>query len=150
MKSVYSTPRATHQGPDQAVGYAGERFIVNILKTEIEDFNEIEHWTSKLRRHANLSPYGKAEDTDLEYQDSTGCFSRLLRTWTDGEVPNWLEEACMPGTTTRPKYWLEVKTTPGNCETVFFVSAHQYELVSLRALSSAFSYFCTVLLLNCY
>jgi len=149
-KSVDSTPRATHRGPDQVVGYAGERFIVKILKTEIEDFVETKHWTSKLRRHANVSPYGKAEITDLEYQDRTGCFSRLLRTWADGKVPNWLEEACMSGTTTRPKYWLEVKTTPGNCETVFFVSTHQYELVSFQALSSAFFYFCKVLCLNCY
>ncbi|PMD49112.1 uncharacterized protein K444DRAFT_671112 [Hyaloscypha bicolor E] len=36
-KSVDSTPRATHRGRDQAVGYAGEGFIVNILKTKIED-----------------------------------------------------------------------------------------------------------------
>lgn len=149
-KSVSSTPRATHRGPDQAVGYAGERFIVEILKTEIEDFDEAKHWTSKLRQRASIPPYGKAEITDLAYQDKAGCFSRLLRTWTDGEVPNWLEEACMSGTATRPKYWLEVKTTPGNCETVFFVSTHQYELVSFRALSSAFFYFCKVLCLSCY
>jgi hypothetical protein len=150
QKSVGSTPRATHRGPDQAVGFAGEQFIVKILKTEIKDFDETQHWTSGLRRLSKILPYGKAEITDLEYQDDTGCFSRLLRTWTDGEIPNWLEEACMPGTITRPNYWLEVKTTPGKCETVFFVSKHQYDLVSFRALSSAFFYFCKVLCLNCY
>lgn len=148
-ESINSTPRGTHAGPE-AVGYAGEQFIVDILKTEIEDFDEAKHWTSKLRRHAKISPYLGEEITDLEYQDRTGCFSRLLRTWTKGEVPNWLEEACMSGPKTRPNYRLEVKTTPGKCETVIFVSPHQYQLVSFRDLSSACFCFCKALCLNYY
>jgi hypothetical protein len=147
-RSTDSTPRMTHQGPDPRVGYAGEQFIVNLLNTKIEDFDETKHWTSKLRRYANLPPLGRGEITDLEYQDKTGCFSRLLRTWIEGEVPKWLEKACMSETATRPKYWLEVKTTPGKCETVFFVSPHQYEWVSFRVLSSAFFYFCKLLCLQ--
>ncbi|KAE8443772.1 hypothetical protein EG329_001366 [Mollisiaceae sp. DMI_Dod_QoI] len=128
-KSAHSTPRTSHGGPNPEVGFAGEQFIVNILKKELEDFDGIKNWTSKLRKRAHLPPLGGEEETDLEYQDSTGCFSRLLRTWTDGKIPNWLEEACKSETKIRPKYWLEVKTTPGHCETVFFVSPHQYELM---------------------
>jgi hypothetical protein len=130
-----SPPRAVHRGPDSEVGFLGEQYIVKVLKQRIDDFDENVHWTSKLRRYANIPSYNNAEVTDLEYQDRNGYLSRLLRSWTNGDVPDWLEQACIRGNTTWPKYWLEVKTTTGSCETPFFITTHQHQLVS----SSIFS-----------
>jgi hypothetical protein len=125
-----SPSHTTHQGPDSKLGFLGEQYIVEFLKHHIDDFDENIHWASKLRCWAGLPSYGKSEDTDIEYQDTNGSLSKLLSSWARGGVPNWLEEACMPGTRTRPKYWLEVKTTKGSCETPFFVTEHQHALVS--------------------
>lgn len=133
---TYQTPRGgRHGGPDTELGYLGEKFIVEMLKDKLLDFDKETHWTSKLRRYENspeLPNYNKSEETDVTYPDTHGYLSRLLRSMTQGQVPSWLEDACAPECAARPTYWIEVKTTAGSCKTPFFVSEHQYDLVGLE------------------
>jgi len=118
---------------DFAIGFLGEQYIVTILKDKVPGFNEHFHWTSTLREYAGLPPYPYREMTDLTFPDNDGHLSRLLLSWSrGGMVPGWLVTANMPGPMVRPTFWLEVKTTPGVCETPFYVSNSQYRLVSHR------------------
>lgn len=122
-------------GPDVELGYLGEKFVVEILKKNILDFDEEKHWTSKLRKYENspdLSDFHGSETADITYPDSYGYLSILLKSITQGQVPSWLEDACTPECTARPTYYLEVKTTAGSCKTNFFVSEHQYDLVGFQ------------------
>jgi hypothetical protein len=113
------------------IGFDGEQFVVGALKKHLSDFDELSHWTSRLRFYAGFPAYEKSEVTDLTYPDTHGAFSKFILEQASGSVPDWLERSCAPGAK-RPTYALEVKTTTGACETPFIISRNQYGIVSGR------------------
>jgi hypothetical protein len=116
---------------DFAIGFLGEQYIVTILKDKLRSFREDLHWTSTLREYAGLPLYPYREVTDITFPDNDGHLSQLLLSWSHGAtIPDWLLLAAVPVPMVRPTFWLEVKTTPGMCETPFYVSNAQYKHVS--------------------
>lgn len=61
------------------------------------------------------------EDSDIVYDDEAGTLTNVL-------VRRKLLADKYMGQ--RPRYYIEVKTTPGSCDTPFFMSHTQYEKVS--------------------
>jgi hypothetical protein len=89
-------------------------------------FSPEEHWTSTLRSYArdfedfkDLPDYCHREISDITYDDAEagGEMTRWLigRGYEQGE--KWLEKP--------PKYFIEVKTTTGECKDVFYMSINQ-------------------------
>lgn len=63
------------------------------------------------------------ETADLTYEDTNGDLTALLIDDGYFDSEEW-EDA-------RPKYYIEVKTTTGPCDTPFYMSKHQYQRVRL-------------------
>lgn len=87
------------------------------------------NWQSRIRTYARAHPdyasleeWTRSETADLVYEDAEGILTRKLADWGYLEYQEWRDA--------RPKYYLEVKTTTGPCETPFYASGKQYRLVS--------------------
>ncbi|RYP57689.1 hypothetical protein DL769_009334 [Monosporascus sp. CRB-8-3] len=112
---------------DKMVGAAGELFVFELLASltpSLPGFSR-ENWRSTIRRYATQHPeyadmcgWAGAETSDLEYQDEAG-------TLTDALVRHGFLADEYRGR--RPRYYIEVKTTPGPCDAPFFMSHAQYE-----------------------
>ncbi|RYP73467.1 hypothetical protein DL771_003639 [Monosporascus sp. 5C6A] len=112
---------------DKMVGAAGELFVFEILASlapSLPGFSR-ENWRSTIRRYATVHPeyadmcsWVGAETSDLEYEDEAG-------TLTDALVR--CEFLADEHRGRRPRYYIEVKTTPGPCDAPFFMSHAQYE-----------------------
>ncbi|RYP79019.1 hypothetical protein DL770_006764 [Monosporascus sp. CRB-9-2] len=112
---------------DKMVGAAGELFVFEILTSltpSLPGFSR-ENWRSTIRRYATEHPeyadmcsWVGVETSDLEYEDEAG-------TLTDALVRH--EFLADEHRGRRPRYYIEVKTTPGPCDAPFFMSHAQYE-----------------------
>ena len=88
------------------------------------------NWTSTIKNRVLIHPDysdrgpwpGQREISDLRFNDTTSLLTRYLINggYLDGDI--W------SGAT--PEYFIEVKTTTGECGDRFFMSSNQYILVS--------------------
>ena len=88
------------------------------------------NWTSTIKNRVLIHPDysdrgpwpGQREISDLRFNDTTSLLTRYLINggYLDGDI--W------SGAT--PEYFIEVKTTTGECRDRFFMSSNQYRLVS--------------------
>jgi len=125
---------ATSIERDCKVGAAGELFVYELLSSLLEDFGP-QCWQSTMRRlvtgpvghadHANIEPWtGAAQDetTDIVYTDVSGAFTRLLVNNDYLDAGTWTNRQGV-------HYFIEVKSTFGQCAVPFFMSDRQYNLV---------------------
>ncbi|KAJ6438742.1 hypothetical protein O9K51_08143 [Purpureocillium lavendulum] len=126
---------ATSIERDCKVGAAGELFVYELLSSLLEDFGP-QCWQSTMRRlvtgslghadHANIGPWaGAAQDetTDIVYTDTSGAFTRLLVTNEYLDAGTWANRQDV-------RYYIEVKSTFGECAVPFFMSDRQYNLMT--------------------
>jgi hypothetical protein len=103
----------------------------------------LQHWQSSIRHlvrahdsYAHVTRQGGREIADIVFKDTDNTLAKELRTNVLGDdfenwCPDWLANF---NETTEPAEWLfEIKTTTGPCETDFFMSNTQYDL--MRSLS---------------
>ncbi|RYP09924.1 hypothetical protein DL764_000966 [Monosporascus ibericus] len=112
---------------DKMVGAAGELFVFEILASltpSLAGFSR-ENWRSTIRRYATEHPeyadmcsWVGTETSDLEYVDEAGTLTNALL--QHGFLTDEYRGR-------RPRYYIEVKTTPGPCDAPFFMSHAQYE-----------------------
>ncbi|OAA54856.1 ATPase-like, ATP-binding domain protein [Cordyceps fumosorosea ARSEF 2679] len=112
---------------DKRVGAAGELYVYELLFKENLPGWGRDNWQSRIRTYARAHPdyalleaWTRSETSDLVYDDSQGHLTEKLINWGYLEAEKW-QHAC-------PKYYLEVKTTTGPCETPFYASGKQYRL----------------------
>ncbi|KIW13179.1 hypothetical protein PV08_08366 [Exophiala spinifera] len=119
------------------MGAAGELYVFELFKAwGVTDFG-IDNWQSSIRHHVNVLPEYAAEaawhgreQSDIMYEGSCAQLRRLLRKKTIFPCPGWL---CSETSSTPVNYHIEVKTTSGSCNTPFFISNKQYELMETNA-----------------
>jgi hypothetical protein len=85
-------------------------------------------WRSMIRKeviihpkYANMGPWTKRETSDLVYKDNRSSLTTLLI------VSGYLDVGIWAGA--KPEYYIEVKTTTGECNDRFFMSGNQYKMV---------------------
>ncbi|KAL4881114.1 hypothetical protein BJY04DRAFT_218629 [Aspergillus karnatakaensis] len=109
---------------DIKIGAAGELFVFEILlRQELLNFDRT-NWRSTIRKHVSshpdyqdLTPWNGVETADIVYHDSTSSLTSTLI--NAGHLNGrWAEST--------PKYFIEVKTTTGECDSAFFMSRAQY------------------------
>jgi Domain of unknown function (DUF3883) len=71
--------------------------------------------------YANISPWNSYETTDIVYEDSAGILTSLLC------QKGYLERSKWDGRSLT--YYIEVKTTIGRCETPFYCSQNQFDMM---------------------
>ncbi|RSL61952.1 hypothetical protein CEP54_005994 [Fusarium duplospermum] len=115
---------------DRKIGAAGELYVFELLKNlspGIPGFS-LENWRSTIRRYASAHPdytnignWNHRETSDFEYDDSEGALTELMidNGYLDRDI--WENK--------KPRYYLEVKTTTGPCESPFYMSKGQYRLM---------------------
>ncbi|KAI1651515.1 uncharacterized protein F4817DRAFT_356018 [Daldinia loculata] len=111
---------------DKKVGAAGELFVYELLSSmnpALRGFTRA-NWTSTIRKfvtvhpeYADMGGWSGIETSDLEYQDYSSKLTAIL-------ISKGLLSSSWRGS--RPKYYIEVKTTPGGRDTPFFMSDAQY------------------------
>lgn len=99
-----------------------------MLKRHLAEF-DLPNWQSGIRRYANILPqyagleaWPKPETSDIVYDDKSGALTRAMISLGLLEADNWNGK--------KPKYYIEVKCTTGDCDTPFIVSQKQVDLVS--------------------
>ncbi|KAH8586657.1 hypothetical protein B0O99DRAFT_585566 [Bisporella sp. PMI_857] len=107
------------------IGAAGELLIFELLLgLSLPGFSEIS-WESTIRtevrvhdRYRNLEFLTRRETADITYNDIDGVLTKLFieKRYLDRET--WENS--------RPKYYLEVKTTTKDCSEQFYMSGSQY------------------------
>ena len=87
------------------------------------------NWQSTIRRYVtihtdytDMAAWNRRETADLIYPDTTGHLTDTLIGCGYLDHDEWHGA--------RPKYYIEVKTTTGPCDTPFYMSGNQYRLVS--------------------
>jgi hypothetical protein len=98
-----------------------------------------ENWQSTIRTYVRAHPQYSGierwpfrETADLVYNDEQGRLTEVLIDSGYLARDEWQQA--------RPRYFLEVKTTTGECDMPFYMSGNQYRLVSPN-FSSLFFYF---------
>jgi hypothetical protein len=76
-------------------------------------------------------PWTGRETADITYHDSDGILTKLLVDKGYLDTSPWLGRP--------PRYYLEVKSTTGDCDNAFYMSKYQYERVTCN--NSSFSSF---------
>lgn len=133
---------------DKRVGAAGELFVFELLSSlnpSLRGFTQ-DNWTSTIRKYAkdhpdyaNMAVWSGIETSDLEYKDNDGTLTEALI--YKGHLRNrWRNR--------RPKYYIEVKTTPGPWDMPFFMSNAQYH--KMRRLSTDDSIYVIFRVFNLY
>ncbi|RGP71734.1 hypothetical protein FLONG3_7038 [Fusarium longipes] len=123
---------SSQQERDKKIGAAGELYASQLVfellsKLKLPNWGR-ENWQSTIRTYAtahpdyaDLSQWSSLETADLIHVDSLG------------QLTDTLIEACIltgdEWSGKRPRYYLEVKTTTGPCETPFYMSGNQYRLM---------------------
>ncbi|RHZ43626.1 uncharacterized protein CDV56_101060 [Aspergillus thermomutatus] len=110
---------------DIKIGAAGELFVFELLSSsDLPGFNR-GNWRSNIRRHVSvhpdyhdLAPWSGVETADLVYRDTRSTLTTIL---IDA---GYLSHARWCGA--NPTYYIEVKTTTGECDSAFFMSKSQY------------------------
>ncbi|KAI1758820.1 hypothetical protein GGR53DRAFT_471962 [Hypoxylon sp. FL1150] len=137
-----------HLQRDFKVGAAGELFVFELLSAmdpSLRDFTR-SNWRSTMRKYAtahpdyvDMSSWTGIETSDLEYEDKDGALTEVLI--AKGYLQNtWRAR--------RPKFYIEVKTTPGSWNTPFYMSHAQYG--KMRSLSTANSIYVIFRVFNLY
>ncbi|KUL86125.1 hypothetical protein ZTR_07715 [Talaromyces verruculosus] len=112
---------------DKKIGAAGELFVFEILSrlTPVLPGFSRDNWQSTIRHYvsihdeyADLTPWVGRETADITYHDSDGILTNLLVDKGYLAASPWLGR--------RPRYFLEVKATTGDCDSAFYMSKHQY------------------------
>ncbi|KAI0850576.1 hypothetical protein F5Y00DRAFT_232702 [Daldinia vernicosa] len=111
---------------DKKVGAAGELFVYELLSSmnpALRGFTRA-NWTSTIRKYVTVHPdyadmgsWSGIETSDIEYKDDNNKLTEVL-------ISKGLLSSEWRGS--RPKYYIEVKTTPGGRDTPFFMSDAQY------------------------
>ena len=124
--SRFSVRNDAQRVQDFSIGFQGELFVFELLKSHLPSFAE-DNWTSGLRQYArahpdyaNISDYTAREKSDITYDDSEGSLTQLFLDKGLAEVASWLAAP--------PKYYLEVKTTTEEYYAPFYISKGQYKL----------------------
>jgi hypothetical protein len=95
------------------------------------------NWRSTIRgelststHFANMQSWIGRETADIVYKDQTGELTRYLRNHSEGIFPHQIpEDWDFPA---HPiEYYLEVKSTTGQCGSRFYMSGGQYKRVSI-------------------
>ncbi|KAL9610942.1 MAG: hypothetical protein Q9167_004384 [Letrouitia subvulpina] len=108
------------------IGFLGELFVVSILTKFVPGFRPSSHWTSRLRKRAqvcsgfeDISAYEEVEVADITYHDEHGKLARWLHQQGYNDALNWVDGGMT--------FYLEVKTTIRECTIPFIMSAGQIE-----------------------
>ncbi|KAK4167849.1 hypothetical protein QBC43DRAFT_285162 [Cladorrhinum sp. PSN259] len=113
-------------GPDRArreeIGYAGEKYIFELLKRHGIPGWSAQNWTSKFRgREYEAFTDWEGDYADFTYPDQEGHMRGLVAS-QGALLPHWQHGAT---------YHLEVKSTTGNCENMVHVSPDQVRKMRL-------------------
>ncbi|KAF2023097.1 hypothetical protein EK21DRAFT_12273, partial [Setomelanomma holmii] len=117
---------------DRRIGAAGEAYVFEILSgLNLPGFGKA-NWCSTIRHllsgstyYADLEAWIGRETADIVYTDRTGHLTQYLRNNCDGGFP---EISSTRNFALAPlDYYLEVKTTTGQCGTRFYMSGKQYK-----------------------
>ncbi|KAK4198575.1 hypothetical protein QBC40DRAFT_178509 [Triangularia verruculosa] len=123
--STGRTPLGNRGTYNEEVGYLGEKYIFELFgkKHDLPNWSGEQNWTSSLRSlHDMFSPFDQDRDhADFTYHDTAGAMAEALR-----QEGVRVRQHCSTDTT----YHIEVKSTPGRCETVFGVSVNQTRLMN--------------------
>jgi hypothetical protein len=92
------------------------------------------NWESRIRKYVtahenyqDMEAWKGQENADIMYDDVRGEFTKLL-------IDNGYLDRKVWANATPPTYWLEVKSTIGECDGTFFVGPTQYEEVCDKAI----------------
>ncbi|KAL4796623.1 hypothetical protein BDV19DRAFT_398235 [Aspergillus venezuelensis] len=112
---------------DTLIGAAGELFVfetLSCLNPRLPGFSK-ENWQSTIRKHINIhedytdmEPWNGRETADITYNDTEGTLTSVL-------IEKGYLDATWTGT--KPRFYLEVKTTTHSYDEPFFMSKHQFE-----------------------
>ncbi|KAI1773105.1 hypothetical protein F4818DRAFT_443468 [Hypoxylon cercidicola] len=133
---------------DRRVGAAGELFVFELLgalNPSLRGFTR-DNWRSTIRKYvtehpdyADMGGWTGIETSDLEYEDRDGTLTEALV--HKGHLQaRWR--------TRRPKYYIEVKATPGHWDNAFFMSHAQHE--KMRSFSTDDSVYVIFRVFNLY
>jgi len=88
-----------------------------------------QNWQSTIRdyvtshpEYSDLHPWNGRETADITYEDQDGALTRLLI--DKGYLASEIWDGALVN------YYIEVKTSTMACETPFYLSKHQYKMVS--------------------
>lgn len=119
------------------IGAAGELYVFERLKQlDLPDFS-MDNWRSRIRKYVAVHPdyaemtnWDGRETADIVYRDRSGKLQEWLRRVSCNEFPRLVEDDSRPATVGRT-YYLEVKTTTlADCDTEFYMSQGEYELMT--------------------
>ncbi|KAK7756612.1 hypothetical protein SLS62_001449 [Diatrype stigma] len=126
---------------DQKVGAAGELFVFELLSSlspPLSGFTR-DNWKSTIRGFASVHPdytdidgWSGTETADIVYDDEQGTLTEILM--GKGVLTAEYRGRC-------PRYYIEVKTTPGSWDTPFFMSHSQYQKVNRTPRGVSLRYF---------
>ncbi|XEU94732.1 hypothetical protein FSHL1_000016 [Fusarium sambucinum] len=126
---VMSRFRSTNQlERDKKVGAAGELYVFELLSgLNMPNWNRA-NWQSTIRSYVtihpdytNLQAWRGNETADLVYVDAEGHLTNTLIGCGYLDHDEWHRA--------RPRYYIEVKTTTGPCNTAFYMSGKQHQLM---------------------
>ncbi|KAH6672846.1 hypothetical protein B0J14DRAFT_667527 [Halenospora varia] len=113
---------------DTKIGAAGELFVFEILSTLGLPWFDWPNWESTIRglvaihpRYTGMDNWPGRETPDITYDDRSGVLTAILI------AKGYLEEQVWRNA--RPKYFMEVKTTTGECGDRLYISSNQYQLM---------------------
>ena len=91
------------------------------------------NWQSTIRKYVTVHPeyagmdsWNGRETADIVYDDDNSVLTGLLIDKGYLAQDQWRDH--------KPKYYIEVKSTTGACDTPFYMSKHQYQRVSFAVL----------------
>ncbi|RMZ80647.1 hypothetical protein DV738_g2630, partial [Chaetothyriales sp. CBS 135597] len=94
--------------------------------------SRIRHHISSLDEYKGLEAFQGREEADIMCLDTSGKVAKFITQNTSHPAPGWLSNA----SGRQIEYLIEVKATSRRCETPFFVSGHQYDLMRKNACSN--------------
>ncbi|GIC90505.1 uncharacterized protein Aud_006939 [Aspergillus udagawae] len=124
-ESTFGVRSENQLAHDIKIGAAGELFVFELLSSsDLPEFSR-DNWRSTIRKHISvhpdyhdLAPWYGLETADVVYRDTN---SVLTTTLIDA---GYLPHARWHGS--NPTYYIEVKTTTGECDNPFFMSKSQF------------------------
>ncbi|KIW74784.1 hypothetical protein Z517_11554 [Fonsecaea pedrosoi CBS 271.37] len=120
------------------VGAAGELFVYEILGALLPGTFGLDNWQSKIRhlvrahkQYENVTRWTQREVAAMMYSDQNNSLRTLFRTRPLGDVfPDWAPDWLAADDENPPLECLfKVKTSLGPCETEFYMSPHQHDLM---------------------
>lgn len=91
--------------------------------------SSIRHNVRALHEYRDMQPWTGREVSDIMYLGDCNQLRQFLRQHSSNPYPPWIDAT----TPTPLQYHIEVKTTPGPCNTPFFMSQNQYRLMRAKA-----------------